>query len=62
MQIFQSALCVGIWGLRKRRSIAGLLPSELQAKNVNVLLYLFVSLFLIVMPWYVSTYIKLEDS
>ncbi|KAF8349130.1 amino acid transporter [Amanita rubescens] len=49
--IFQSALCVGIWGLRKRRSIAGLLPSELQAKNVNVLLYLFVCLFLVVMPW-----------
>ncbi|KAF8627001.1 hypothetical protein AX15_004585 [Amanita polypyramis BW_CC] len=49
--IFHSVLCLGIWRLRKRRSIAGLLPSEFQAKNIYVLAYLFVNVLLLVMPW-----------
>ncbi|KAK2460340.1 hypothetical protein APHAL10511_007729 [Amanita phalloides] len=49
--IFYSVMCFGIWRIRKRRSIAGLLPSEFQAKNIYVLAYLFVNIFLLLMPW-----------
>lgn len=49
--IFQVAMCFGIWRLRNRRSKTGLPPSEFEAKNVYILLFLLQGLFLTLMPW-----------
>ncbi|KAJ3512671.1 hypothetical protein NLJ89_g3390 [Agrocybe chaxingu] len=49
--VFNSAMAAGVWILRKRRTIAGLLPSTLQARNSLVLLYLSSCILLLVMPW-----------
>ncbi|KAG6860044.1 hypothetical protein C0995_016525 [Termitomyces sp. Mi166 len=47
--IFQSALCVGVWLLRKRRS--GEPPSMFQARNSTIVVYLLSCIFLLVLPW-----------
>jgi amino acid transporter len=49
--VFQFALCVGIWKLRERRAKSGLVPSQFEAKNVYILAYAFVGLFMLLMPW-----------
>ncbi|KAG6809798.1 hypothetical protein H0H92_014701 [Tricholoma furcatifolium] len=49
--IFQSAMCVGVWVLRKRRALAGQARSLLQAHNSVVITYLLSCIFLLVMPW-----------
>ncbi|KAF8638245.1 hypothetical protein AX17_002267 [Amanita inopinata Kibby_2008] len=49
--VFQAAMCVGVWRLRKWRSLVGLPPSTYQARNLFVFLYLLTCVFLVVMPW-----------
>ncbi|KIL67601.1 hypothetical protein M378DRAFT_159415 [Amanita muscaria Koide BX008] len=49
--VFRVAMCTGVWGLRRRRAETGLAPSEFEAKNIYILLYLFACLLLILMPW-----------
>ncbi|KAH7929614.1 amino acid transporter [Leucogyrophana mollusca] len=49
--VFHGATAIGVWLLRRRRALAGLLPSVYQAKNVFVVLYLLSAVFLLIMPW-----------
>ncbi|KAF9450912.1 amino acid transporter [Macrolepiota fuliginosa MF-IS2] len=49
--LFQCIMIAGIWLLRKRRKLAGIAPSPLQAKRSSVLLYLSLCLVMVVMPW-----------
>ncbi|KAG6862551.1 hypothetical protein C0995_000099 [Termitomyces sp. Mi166 len=49
--IFQSAMCFGVWILRKRRFLAGIPPSILQARNSTVFIYLLSCILLLVVPW-----------
>ncbi|THH01778.1 hypothetical protein EW145_g6853 [Phellinidium pouzarii] len=48
---FSTATAVGIWLLRKRRSIAGIASARYKAANIWVVMYLGSSIFLIIMPW-----------
>ncbi|RDB26314.1 High-affinity methionine permease [Hypsizygus marmoreus] len=49
--VFQCAMAVGVWILRKRRALAGLPQSMFKAHNSLVVLYLISCIFLLVMPW-----------
>lgn len=49
--VFQCALSAGLWILRKRRALAGMAKSTLQAPNSLVIGYLMSGIFLLVMPW-----------
>ncbi|KAF8233205.1 amino acid transporter [Tricholoma matsutake] len=49
--IFQCAMCVGVWVLRKRRLLVGLPRVAFQARNSLIIVYLSSCIFLLVMPW-----------
>ncbi|KIL53804.1 hypothetical protein M378DRAFT_114171 [Amanita muscaria Koide BX008] len=49
--IFYVAMCIGVWRLRRRRAETGLAPSEFEAKNIYIFVYLLASLLMILMPW-----------
>ncbi|KAG6909062.1 hypothetical protein DXG01_002215 [Tephrocybe rancida] len=49
--VFQCAMAVGVWVLRKRRALAGMPRSLFEARNSIVIAYLLLSIFLLVMPW-----------
>ncbi|KAJ2916587.1 hypothetical protein MD484_g3834, partial [Candolleomyces efflorescens] len=49
--IFQAAMVVGVWILRKRRAEQGIPPSRLQARNALIIAYLASSILLLVLPW-----------
>ncbi|KAG0695186.1 amino acid permease-domain-containing protein [Suillus ampliporus] len=49
--VFNAATAIGVWLLRKRRTLAGLAPSKYPARNIYVSLYLFSVIFLLIMPW-----------
>lgn len=53
LKIFQSAMSVGIWVLRRRRSASKIPPSAFQARNGVVVIYLTSCVLLLVLPWYV---------
>ncbi|KAG1821041.1 amino acid/polyamine transporter I [Suillus subaureus] len=49
--VFSAATAIGLWLLRRRRSLAGLAPSKYRARNIYVSLYLLSTIFLLIMPW-----------
>ncbi|KAG6908688.1 hypothetical protein DXG01_003702 [Tephrocybe rancida] len=49
--VFQCAMAVGVWVLRKRRALASIPRSLFEARNSIVIAYLLSSIFLLVMPW-----------
>ncbi|KAG0695133.1 amino acid/polyamine transporter I [Suillus ampliporus] len=49
--VFNAATAIGVWLLRKRRTLAGLAPSKYRARNIYVSLYLLSAIFLLIMPW-----------
>ncbi|KZP23797.1 amino acid transporter [Athelia psychrophila] len=49
--VFNAALAVGLWLVRKRRALEGDSPSGYKAKNVYVFLFLLSAILLLVMPW-----------
>ncbi|RXW21748.1 hypothetical protein EST38_g4118 [Candolleomyces aberdarensis] len=49
--IFQAAMVVGVWILRKRRAEQGIPPSSLQARNALIIAYLTSCILLLVLPW-----------
>lgn len=53
MQIFQSALVVGLLLLRKRRALEGTPPSMYQAKSTFIVVFFASSILLLVLPWFV---------
>jgi len=46
-------MAIGVWVIRRRRRLANLLPSALQARNGLVVTYLASCILLLVFPWYV---------
>ncbi|KAG1738394.1 amino acid permease-domain-containing protein [Suillus paluster] len=50
-QVFTAATAVGVWLLRRRRSLAGLAPSKYRARNIYVSLYLLGAVFILIMAW-----------
>ncbi|KAG6851105.1 hypothetical protein H0H93_000985 [Arthromyces matolae] len=50
-QVFQIAMCFGVWVLRKRRGLAGLRRSLFESRNSTVVLYLFSCILLLLLPW-----------
>jgi len=49
--IFNVATAIGLWLLRSRRAREGLLKSPFQVSNAVIALWLFQSVFLLIMPW-----------
>ncbi|KAF6757233.1 amino acid transporter [Ephemerocybe angulata] len=49
--IFQIAMVVGVWILRKRNAKKNLPPSSLQTHNFYIILYLASAILLLVLPW-----------
>ncbi|KXN81405.1 High-affinity methionine permease [Leucoagaricus sp. SymC.cos] len=49
--LFQGVMVVGVWLLRRRRKVAGLAPSPLQARNALIVIFLLACLLLLIMPW-----------
>ncbi|KAF5342619.1 hypothetical protein D9611_001581 [Ephemerocybe angulata] len=49
--IFQIAMVVGVWILRKRNAKKHLPPSSLQTHNFYIILYLASAILLLVLPW-----------
>ena len=54
-KVFQAAMSAGVWILRRRRAIANVPPSPLQAWNGAIIAYLISSILLLVLPWYVCS-------
>ncbi|KAJ8580463.1 amino acid transporter [Rhizopogon salebrosus TDB-379] len=50
-QVFYAATAIGLWLLRKRRTVAGLAPSKYRAGTFFVSSYFLSTIFLLVMPW-----------
>lgn len=51
VQIFATAMAVGVWILRKRRAAEGLPPSPFQVPNWILFVWITQCVFLLVMPW-----------
>uniref|UniRef100_A0A8H8CKT5 Amino acid transporter n=1 Tax=Psilocybe cubensis TaxID=181762 RepID=A0A8H8CKT5_PSICU len=49
--VFNCALALGLWALRRRRALANIKPPAFQAKNSIVALYLTSCVLLLLMPW-----------
>ncbi|PPQ69810.1 hypothetical protein CVT25_009747 [Psilocybe cyanescens] len=49
--VFNCAMAVGVWVLRRRRALAKIQPSVFQAKNTVVALYLTSCVLLLLLPW-----------
>jgi hypothetical protein len=51
-QVFDAAIAIGVWRLRRRRMLVGIAPSKYRAGFIFVFTYLISMLFLLTMLWY----------
>lgn len=54
-KVFHAAAAIGLWKLRGRRASKGLSKSPFQVWDIAIVLWLFQSVFLFVMPWCVHS-------